>query len=98
MIHDSVTWLNLLFQLSVNQDYRSFNFTDEKAENISTLYYYDHSKKIKFTFFLFELNTLKLISSHSDISRCASECMCYEGDNIVSFMYDKALCSRIQRE
>ena len=30
--------------------------------------------------------------------RCASDCMCFEGDKIMSFTYDKALCCRVQRE
>ena len=29
---------------------------------------------------------------------CASERMCFEVDKIMSFMYDKALCNRVQRE
>ena len=53
------------------------------------------------------LNTRKAPGSdeHSDsllvVSlnfRCASECMCFEGDKIMSFMYEKVLCCCVQCE
>ena len=35
---------------------------------------------------------------HSDLLRCASKPVCYAGDKIMSFKYDKAPCSRVQRK